>query len=178
LKRLLKKKNLRVMTWDPAVFPEATRGRVRAWGLLQLSQGEDEGYPELADWNVVAGNPPTADLRRDLELAWKVCKHGKSNAIVLARGGATLGCGFGQMSRVDSVKLAVRKAGDQGLDLDQCVAASDGFFPFPDGVEELARAGVRAVVAPGGSIRDEEVAAAARELGITLILTSRRHFNH
>jgi len=107
-----------------------------------------------------------------------VCKHGKSNAIVLARGGATVGCGFGQMSRVDSVKLAVSKAADQGLDLDQCVAASDGFFPFPDGIEELARAGARAVIAPGGSIRDEEVAAAARELGITLILVSRRHFNH
>ncbi len=178
LKRLLKKKNLRVMTWDPAVFPTATLGRGRSWGTLRLFQGEDEGFPEVADWKVVAGDEPADDLRRDLEMAWKVCKHGKSNAIVLARSGATLGCGFGQMSRVDSVKLAVRKAGDQDLDLDQCVAASDGFFPFPDGVEELARAGVRAVVAPGGSIRDEEVAAAARDRGITLILTSRRHFNH
>ncbi len=82
------------------------------------------------------------------------------------------------MSRVDSVELAVLKAGNQGLDLQGCVAASDGFFPFPDGVQKLAEAGVRAVVAPGGSIRDDEVAAAAKELGITLILTGRRHFNH
>jgi phosphoribosylaminoimidazolecarboxamide formyltransferase/IMP cyclohydrolase len=178
LVRLQKKKNLRVVTWDPRVFPDATRGRSRGWGQLHLHQDEDEGFPELDTWNVVAGPEPDPETRADLELAWKVCKHGKSNAIVLARGGATLGCGFGQMSRVDSVKLAVRKAGDQGLDLDQCVAASDGFFPFPDGVEELAKAGVRAVVAPGGSIRDEEVAAAARDLGITLVLAERRHFNH
>ncbi len=178
LKRLLKKKKLRVMTWDPAVFPVATQGRARRWGNLVLEQAEDGGFPELGDWSVVAGDEPEAAVRADLDLAWKVCKHGKSNAIVLARGGATIGCGFGQMSRVDSVKLAVRKAGDQGLDLDGCVAASDGFFPFPDGVEELARAGIKAVIAPGGSIRDEEVAAAARELGVTLILTSRRHFNH
>ena len=178
LKRLLRKKNLRVMTWDGAVFPDATRGRRRGWGLLELAQEEDEGFGELEDWNVIAGEEPDAATRRDLELAWKVCKHGKSNAIVMVRGGATLGCGFGQMSRVDSVKLAVRKAGEQGLDLAQSVAASDGFFPFPDGVEELAGAGVSVIVAPGGSIRDEEVAAAARELGVTLILTSRRHFNH
>ena len=178
LARLLKKKNLRVLTWDPAVFPDATRGRVRSWGALTLRQDEDEGFPELADWRLAAGVEPDEAVRADLEMAWKVCKHGKSNAIVLARGGTTLGCGFGQMSRVDSVKLAVSKAGDQGLDLDQCVAASDGFFPFPDGVEELARAGVRHVIAPGGSIRDDEVAAAAAQLGVTLILTSRRHFNH
>ncbi len=178
LARLLKRKNVRVMTWDPAVFPAATEGRARRWGRLVLEQEEDRGFPELADWQVVAGEEPDAATRADLALAWTVCKHGKSNAIVLARDGATLGCGFGQMSRVDSVKLAVRKAADQGLDLQGAVAASDGFFPFPDGVEALARAGARWVIAPGGSIRDEEVAAAARDLGITLILASRRHFNH
>ena len=134
--------------------------------------------PGVKAWDVAAGPEPAADVRRDLDLAWTACKHGKSNAIVLVRGGATLGCGFGQMSRVDSVRLAVRKAADQGLDLQDAVAASDGFFPFPDGVEELARAGIRTVLAPGGSVRDQEVAAAARELGITLILASRRHFNH
>ncbi len=178
LTRLLERRNLRVMTWDPAVFPPATAGRSRRWGRLVLEQEEDRGFPELADWRVVAGEEPGPATRDDLALAWTACKHGKSNAIVLARDGATLGCGFGQMSRVDSVKLAVRKANDQGLDLEGCVAASDGFFPFPDGVQELARAGARWVIAPGGSIRDEEVAAAARELGITLILASRRHFNH
>jgi len=178
LKKLLKKKNLRVMTWDPRVFPEATRGRSRSWGRLRLEQGEDEGFPELRDWRVAAGSEPPAAVRDDLEFVWKIAKHGKSNAIVIGRGGATLGCGFGQMSRVDSVRLAVRKAGEQGLDLADSVAASDGFFPFPDGVQELARAGVRAVIAPGGSIRDDEVAAAARDLGIVLILAGRRHFNH
>jgi len=178
LKRLLRKKNLRVLTWDPEVFAAATRGRSRGYGQLTLHQDEDAGFPELDDWNVVAGEEPDADTRQALELAWKVCKHGKSNAIVLADRDATLGCGFGQMSRVDSVRLAVRKASDQEIDLTGCVAASDGFFPFPDGVEALAAAGASVVLAPGGSIRDEEVAAAARELGITLILAGRRHFNH
>ena len=111
-------------------------------------------------------------------MVWKICKHGKSNAIVLGDLTATLGMGFGQMSRVDSTQLAVMKAGNQDLDLQGCVAASDGFFPFPDGVEELAGAGARAIIAPGGSIRDDEVAAAAEKLGVTLILTGRRHFNH
>jgi phosphoribosylaminoimidazolecarboxamide formyltransferase/IMP cyclohydrolase len=91
---------------------------------------------------------------------------------------ATLGLGFGQMSRVDSTELAVLKAGNQGLALSGCVAASDGFFPFPDGIEKLAEAGAKAIIAPGGSIRDDEVAARAAELGVTLILTDRRHFNH
>jgi len=178
LDRLRKKKNLRILTWEPAVFAAATADRRRAWGHLELRQDEDEGFPEFGDWRVAAGAEPDAATRADLVLAWIACKHGKSNAIVLARGGATLGCGFGQMSRVDSVRLAVRKAAEQQLDLTGCVAASDGFFPFADGVEELARAGVRAVLAPGGSVRDDDVAAAAHELGITLILASRRHFNH
>lgn len=177
-RRLLKKKNLRVMTCDLAAFAAATCGRARSWGRITLAQTEDEGFAELGEWRVVAGEEPAADVARDLKLAWAVCKHGKSNAIVLARDGATLGCGFGQMSRVDSVKLAISKAGDQGLDLEHCVAASDGFFPFPDGIEALREAGVTAVVAPGGSIRDDEVAARAAEIGITLILTGRRHFNH
>lgn len=178
LARLTKKKNVRVLTVDLARFARATAGRSRAWGSLHLWQEEDAGFPELADWDVVAGDDPDPATRTALEMAWKVCKHGKSNAIVIAAGGATLGCGFGQMSRVDSVDLAVMKAANQGLDLRGAVAASDGFFPFPDGVQKLAAAGVRAVVAPGGSIRDDEVAAAAKEAGITLILTGRRHFNH
>ncbi|MEZ4388730.1 MAG: bifunctional phosphoribosylaminoimidazolecarboxamide formyltransferase/IMP cyclohydrolase [Candidatus Krumholzibacteriia bacterium] len=177
-RRLTRKKNLRVMTCDLMRFAAATRGRSRSWGRITLEQSEDEGFPELAVWRLAAGPEPSAEAAADLALAWTVCKHGKSNAIVLARGGATLGCGFGQMSRVDSVKLAVSKAADQGLDLTGCVAASDGFFPFPDGVEALAAAGVTAVVAPGGSIRDDEGAARAAELGLTLLLTDRRHFNH
>ena len=97
---------------------------------------------------------------------------------MLVDGEATLGCGFGQMSRVDSVELAIGKARAQGLELEGALAASDGFFPFPDGIEKLAAAGIRAVIAPAGSIRDDEVAARAGELGVTLLLAGRRHFNH
>lgn len=178
LARLTKKKNVRVLEVDLDRFQAGTRGRVRAWGQLSLRQDEDEGFPELDDWQVVAGPEPDAETRTALEMVWKVCKHGKSNGIVLGDLTATLGLGFGQMSRVDSTELAVLKASNQNLDLQGCVAASDGFFPFPDGVEKLAAAGARAIIAPGGSIRDEEVAARAGELGVTLILTGRRHFNH
>jgi phosphoribosylaminoimidazolecarboxamide formyltransferase/IMP cyclohydrolase len=178
LARLTKKKNVRVLTVDMDRFLSGTRNRSRTWGELKLTQGEDEGFPELENWNVVAGDEPDPVTRAALEMVWKVCKHGKSNAIVLGDMTATLGMGFGQMSRVDSTELAVMKAGNQGLDLQECVAASDGFFPFPDGIEKLAAAGARAVIAPGGSIRDDEVADAAGKLGITLILTGRRHFNH
>ena len=178
LARLTRKKNVRVLTMDLDRFLAGTRNRTRAWGELVLTQGEDEGFPELDEWNVAAGDEPDAATRTALEMVWKVCKHGKSNAIVLGNMTATLGMGFGQMSRVDSTELAVLKAGNQGLDLQGCVAGSDGFFPFPDGIEKLAAAGARAVIAPGGSIRDDEVAEAAGKLGITLILTNRRHFNH
>lgn len=176
--RLAKKKNVRVLSVDMDVFARMTAGKARSWGSLLLWQDDDAGFPELGDWKVAAGNEPDPATRRALEMAWKVCKHGKSNGIVITEADATLGMGFGQMSRVDSVELAIMKAGNQDLDLQGSVAASDGFFPFPDGVQKLAEAGVRAVVAPGGSIRDDEVAAAAAELGITLILTGRRHFNH
>ncbi len=178
LTRLTKKKNVRVLTVDLGKFLDGTRGRSRSWGDLKLTQVEDEGFPELDEWNLVAGNEPDEKTRTALEMVWKVCKHGKSNAIVLGDMTATLGMGFGQMSRVDSTELAVMKAGNQDLDLAGCVAASDGFFPFPDGIEKLAAAGARAVIAPGGSIRDDEVAAAAGKLGVTLIRTGRRHFNH
>ncbi len=175
---LRRKKNVRVLTWDRARFLAATRGPARLFGRLALRQDEDEGFPELESWRVVAGAEPDAGARADLALAWKVAKHVKSNAVVIARGAATLGIGAGQMSRVDSARLAVGKARGRGFDLRGSVAASDGFFPFPDGVELLADAGVAAVVAPGGSIRDEAVADAARAKGIALILTDRRHFRH
>jgi phosphoribosylaminoimidazolecarboxamide formyltransferase/IMP cyclohydrolase len=178
LARLTRKKNVRVLSADIPVFLGATRGKSRSWGSLRLTQSEDEGFPELEDWNLAAGPEPDEATRKALEMVWKVCKHGKSNGIVLGDLTATLGMGFGQMSRVDSTALAVFKAHNQGLELQGSVAASDGFFPFPDGVEKLVEAGVRAIIAPGGSIRDDEVAARAGELGVTLILTGRRHFNH
>jgi len=178
LARLTRKKNVRVLTMNQADFLARTRGRSRSWGQLTLRQDEDEGFPELATWRVAAGIGPDAATRTALEMVWKVCKHGKSNGIVLGNLTATLGMGFGQMSRVDSTELAVLKATNQDLALAGCVAASDGFFPFPDGVEKLVAAGARAIIAPGGSIRDDEVAARASELGVTLIFTGRRHFNH
>jgi phosphoribosylaminoimidazolecarboxamide formyltransferase/IMP cyclohydrolase len=111
----------------------------------------------------------------NMRFAWKVCKHVKSNAIVFARDGATLGVGAGQMSRVDSVRLAVTKAQSP---LQGSVVASDAFFPFPDGVEEAAKAGATAVIQPGGSVRDTDVIAAADRLGLAMVFTGMRHFLH
>lgn len=178
LAALRRKKNLRVLTWEPAAFRAATAGSARSFGRLTLAQDEDDGFPELDTARLAAGEPPDAARRAALALAWKVAKHVKSNAIVLADGEGTLGVGAGQMSRVDSARLAVRKAQERGFDLRGAVAGSDGFFPFPDGLEILADAGVSAVIAPGGSVRDEEVAAAARARGLTLLLAERRHFRH
>ncbi len=129
-------------------------------------------------WKVVTRRSPTNAEREDLAFAWAAVAGVKSNAILLARDGATLGIGAGQMSRVDSSRLAVWKAGEAGLDLAGCALASDAFFPFRDGVDAAAAAGVRAIIQPGGSVRDEEVIAAADEHGIAMILTGRRLFRH
>jgi phosphoribosylaminoimidazolecarboxamide formyltransferase / IMP cyclohydrolase len=175
---LAAKKNLRWLDVDFASFAAATRGNVRRWGRLELRQAEDEGFPELDVHRLVAGPAPDEALLRAGELAWRVSKHVKSNAIVLAGADATLGIGAGQMSRVDSSRLAIDKARLAGHELEGCAAASDGFFPFADGVETLAAAGVECILQPGGSIRDEEVAAAAERLGVSLLLTGVRHFRH
>jgi phosphoribosylaminoimidazolecarboxamide formyltransferase / IMP cyclohydrolase len=127
---------------------------------------------------VVTERVPTAAEREEMAFAWAAVYGVKSNAIVLAGGGATLGIGAGQMSRVDSSRLAVQKAEDAGLDLTGCVLASDAFFPFRDGVDAAAEAGARAIIQPGGSVRDEEVIAAADEHGIAMIFTGRRLFRH
>ena len=118
---------------------------------------------------------PTAEETRALLFAWKVCKHVKSNAIVYAREGQTVGMGAGQMSRVDAAKIGAMKA---KLPLKGTVAASDAFFPFPDGVEEIAKAGATAIIQPGGSQRDQEVIAAADRLGLAMLFTGVRHFLH
>ncbi len=172
------KKNLRWLDVDRERFDTATRGNERRWGRLVLTQDEDEGFPELEAWKLAAGPMPDADQFAAGELAWRVSKHVKSNAIVLAGPRGTLGIGAGQMSRVDSSRIAIEKARLAELDLEGCAAASDGFFPFPDGVETLAAAGVRCILQPGGSIRDDEVAAAAEKLGVSLLLTGTRHFRH
>jgi phosphoribosylaminoimidazolecarboxamide formyltransferase/IMP cyclohydrolase len=127
---------------------------------------------------VVTRRAPTDTEMRALRFAWSVAKHVKSNAIVFGAADRTLGIGAGQMSRVDSARVAVWKAQNAGLSLDGSVVASDAFFPFPDGVEAAAAAGATAVIQPGGAMRDDEVIAAADRLGLAMVFTSRRHFRH
>jgi len=172
------RKNLRILTWEREPFLAATRGAARAFGRLRLDQDEDEGFPEFDTAAPAAGAPPDAATLAALSLAWRAVKHVKSNAVVLADAAGLRGVGAGQMSRVDAVRLALHKARERGFDPRGAVAASDGFFPFPDSIELLADAGVTAVIAPGGSLRDAEVAAAAGARGLTLIQAARRHFRH
>jgi phosphoribosylaminoimidazolecarboxamide formyltransferase/IMP cyclohydrolase len=127
---------------------------------------------------VATRRAPTDEQRRALSLAWRVAKHARSNAIVLADEHGTVGVGAGQMSRVDAVHLAVWKAQQVGLPTRGVVLASDAFFPFRDGVDVAAEAGITAIVQPGGSVRDEEVIAAADERGLCMLLTGERHFRH
>jgi len=124
---------------------------------------------------LVFGEAADAETLADLEFAWRASRSVKSNAILLASGGASVGVGMGQVNRVDAAHLAVQRAGDRVVG---SVAASDAFFPFPDGLQVLLNAGVKAVVQPGGSVRDNEVIAAAKEAGVTLYLTGARHFAH
>lgn len=133
---------------------------------------------EDSNWRVVTEREPTQQELADLAFAWAAVYGVKSNAILLAKDGATLGIGAGQMSRVDASRLAVQKAADAGLKLDGCALASDAFFPFADGVEAAAEAGVRSIIQPGGSIRDEEVIKSADSAGLAMILTGRRLFRH
>jgi phosphoribosylaminoimidazolecarboxamide formyltransferase/IMP cyclohydrolase len=167
------KKNLRVLAAPP---PVAGVPRVRVIDGGLLVQDADEGWDE--EWRVVTRRAPNAHEASALALAWRVVKHAASNAVVVADGGATLGIGAGQPSRVDSCRIAVEKARAAGLPLAGAGAGSDAFFPFPDGVEELAAAGVAAVAQPGGSIRDDDVIAAADRLGLAMVFTGRRHFRH
>ena len=129
-------------------------------------------------WTVATERQPTEEEMDDLRFAWAAIFGVKSNAILLAKDGAVLGIGAGQMSRVDSSKIAVRKAGDANLDLNGAALASDAFFPFRDGVDAAAEAGIKAVIQPGGSKRDEEVITAANEHGIAMVFTGRRLFRH
>ncbi|HEY7680196.1 MAG TPA: bifunctional phosphoribosylaminoimidazolecarboxamide formyltransferase/IMP cyclohydrolase, partial [Terriglobia bacterium] len=131
-----------------------------------------------SELKVVSERQPSPAELRALLFGWKVCKHVKSNAIVFAAEGRTLGVGAGQMSRVDSVRIAVMKAATAGLDLKGSVVASDAFFPFPDGVEAAAAAGATAVIQPGGSVRDNDVIATANRLGLAMLFTGVRHFRH
>lgn len=147
--------------------------------LVQDRDPQLPSYDEVrSSWKVVTRRIPTDREWRDLDFAWRVAKHVKSNAIVYAKDQATVGVGAGQMSRVDSSELAVMKGQKSGLSFDGSVVASDAFFPFADGLVAAAQTGARAVVQPGGSVRDEEVIAAADEHGMAMVFTGARHFRH
>ncbi|RKR75448.1 bifunctional phosphoribosylaminoimidazolecarboxamide formyltransferase/IMP cyclohydrolase [Frondihabitans australicus] len=174
LEILSSKKNLRVLQL-PAGFALAdTEFKQISGGLLVQDSDRFTGWTS-DDWKLVAGDEADDETRADLEFAWVASRAVKSNAILLAHQGASVGVGMGQVNRVDSCHLAVDRAGDRASG---SVAASDAFFPFADGLEVLLAAGVRAVVQPGGSIRDDEVIAAAEKAGVTMYFTGERHFFH
>jgi phosphoribosylaminoimidazolecarboxamide formyltransferase / IMP cyclohydrolase len=143
-----------------------------------LVQDSDAEVDDRESMSIVAGQAPDEAGWGDLLFAWRVCKHVVSNAIVVAKDLQTIGVGAGQMSRVDAVRIALEKAAEYGHDLRGAVLASDAFFPFPDGPELALEAGVRAIVQPGGSKRDEDVLAAVEAAGATMAFTARRHFRH
>jgi phosphoribosylaminoimidazolecarboxamide formyltransferase/IMP cyclohydrolase len=176
---IAKKKALRLITFDWKELKSRTSTEeLRAiWGGY-LAQEADFGFPELNDLKVVTKRAPSDDELAALKLAWKVCKHVRSNAIVFADARHTLGVGAGQMSRVDSAHIAVQKAAAAKLDLHGSACASDAYFPFRDGLDVAAQAGATSVIEPGGSVRDEEVIAAANEQNISMVFTGRRHFKH
>jgi phosphoribosylaminoimidazolecarboxamide formyltransferase/IMP cyclohydrolase len=171
LEKFSAKKNLRLL--EVANAPQKWIVKTVSGGMLL----QDPDFRPLieADLKVVTKRPPTDEEKHALLFAWKICKHVKSNAIVYARDGQTVGVGAGQMSRVDSCRIGAMKA---VLPLNGTVAASDAFFPFPDGVEEIAKVGATAIIQPGGSVRDQEVIDAANRLGLAMVFTGVRHFRH
>jgi phosphoribosylaminoimidazolecarboxamide formyltransferase/IMP cyclohydrolase len=179
MKAFKKKKNLRVITVPKAYWERERPGLMGVMAEdIALVQEKDSGLPELEELKQVTRRAPSDEEMKALKMAWKVVKHVKSNAIVIADSEGTVGIGAGQMSRVDSAQIATRKAFDAGLSLSGSAAASDAFFPFADGVTELAKNGVTAVIEPGGSVRDEEVIEAADQAGVAMLFTGRRHFRH
>jgi phosphoribosylaminoimidazolecarboxamide formyltransferase / IMP cyclohydrolase len=173
-------KNVRLLRCAPLGAGPAARGgaewrQVSGGVLMQSPDLIDEPGDDPAQWELKAGAPAGAATLADLAFAWRACRAVKSNAILLASGGASVGVGMGQVNRVDSARLAVARAGKRAAG---SVASSDAYFPFPDGFDILAEAGVRAVVEPGGSIRDASVVAAAEAAGVTLYFTGVRHFYH
>ncbi len=173
---LARKPSIRVLRVEPPANTSRVEQRAITGGVLvQTRDLIDAPGDDPANWTLQTGAPADAQTLASLEFAWRACRSVKSNAILIAAGRATVGVGMGQVNRVDAARLAVSRAGDRAQG---AVAASDAFFPFPDGLEVLAEAGVRAVVEPGGSVRDPEVIAAAEAAGITLYFTGTRHFFH
>jgi phosphoribosylaminoimidazolecarboxamide formyltransferase / IMP cyclohydrolase len=172
---LAAKKNLRILAVEPYATGGAETRRIDGGLLMQSPDTVDQDHDQATNWRLVAGEPGSADVLADLEFAWRAVRGVKSNAILLASGGAAVGIGMGQVNRVDSCRLAVQRAGDRAAG---AVAASDAFFPFDDGPTILLDAGVRALVQPGGSVRDDDVIAAATKAGVTMYFTGARHFLH
>jgi phosphoribosylaminoimidazolecarboxamide formyltransferase/IMP cyclohydrolase len=176
LETLRAKKNLRLLATGAWLAADhAALQYKRVGGGLVVQDRDATAKGEVSRGKVVTKRAPTPEEIATLELSWAVCKHVKSNAIVLARGSATVGVGAGQMSRVVSVQLACEKAGERAKG---SVLASDAFFPFPDGVEAAAKAGVTAIAQPGGSVKDPDVILAADAAGVAMIFTGVRHFRH
>ncbi|MFG1912928.1 bifunctional phosphoribosylaminoimidazolecarboxamide formyltransferase/IMP cyclohydrolase [Kribbella sp. NPDC048928] len=170
------KKNIRLLVAEPVDGSEAVEMRAISGGLLLQHRDRFQAAgDDPSAWTLAAGSAASPEVLADLAFAWKACRAVKSNAILLAADGASVGVGMGQVNRVDSCRLAVTRAGDRAAG---SVAASDAFFPFPDGLEVLIEGGVKAVVQPGGSIRDEAAIEAATKAGITMYFTGTRHFFH
>jgi phosphoribosylaminoimidazolecarboxamide formyltransferase/IMP cyclohydrolase len=172
-----KKKNLRILEWSDLLKSE------NRWDLKMIEggflvQSLDQVQDWQTDWQVVGAPIDDAKIRADLIFAWKTCAHLKSNAIVIAEAGQSLGLGMGQVNRIEAVAHAIERMRRHHAQAQRPVLASDAFFPFPDSIEVLAEAGVRYVIQPGGSIKDDEVIRAATRLGVTMVLTGRRHFQH
>ncbi|WP_299575908.1 bifunctional phosphoribosylaminoimidazolecarboxamide formyltransferase/IMP cyclohydrolase [uncultured Williamsia sp.] len=172
---LTRKKNIRILQAQPPQRAGTELRPISGGILVQQRDILDAEGDDPTNWTLAAGDPADDATLADLRFAWIACRSVKSNAILLAADGASVGVGMGQVNRVDSADLAVRRAGDRAKG---SVAASDAFFPFPDGLQVLTAGGVRAIVQPGGSIRDTEVIEAATDAGITLYLTGSRHFAH
>lgn len=172
---LQRKKNVRILISEPPRRAGVELRPISGGALLQQRDVLDAAGDDPAGWTLAAGDPADAETLADLAFAWRACRAVKSNAILLAHDGASVGVGMGQVNRVDAVGLAVQRAGDRAKG---SVAASDAYFPFPDGPETLIQAGVRAIVQPGGSVRDQETVDVARAAGVTMYFTGARHFAH
>ncbi|MEO8493784.1 MAG: bifunctional phosphoribosylaminoimidazolecarboxamide formyltransferase/IMP cyclohydrolase, partial [Planctomycetota bacterium] len=166
--------NVRLMQVGRLDDPKSRRDYRYINGGMLVQDADSLPDPE-EDWKVVTAKQPTDEQLAELRFGWAICRHVKSNAIVLSKDRALCGVGAGQMSRVDSVEIAIRKAGDRAAG---SVLSSDAFFPFPDSIHNAAKAGVAAIIQPGGSKGDDEVIAACNEVGIPMIFTGRRHFKH
>ena len=175
---LAAKPNIRVLETGAMADPSAARMTLRTIAGGYLFQNADTGNINAAELNIVTKRAPTDQEVRDMLFAFKVAKHVKSNAIVYVKDQATFGIGAGQMSRIDSTRIAAWKAGEAKLDLNGSVVASDAFFPFADGLIAAADAGAQAIIQPGGSIKDKDVIAAADERGLAMVFTGMRHFRH